>query len=321
MTKETKQLAIGYFEGKISREDEKTLFDFLQQSEDNRVLFHSWETEWSKHHDVDAETEQAWEFLASKMLEEEEKPARTITLWRRIAAAAAIVLLIASTAFTTWYVTSNAPENYYALTAPQGSKSQLTLPDGSKVWLNAGSTLRYSTQYSQKNRKVELTGEGYFEVAKHDGAEFTVKTSGYEVVVKGTHFNVSAYNDDRYITTNLMQGSVMINRGEDHLLMKPGEMVKLDTTTGELIKSTFSNDANAWIQNMIDYDEITLDDFAKVLSRQYAVNVNIRSAALRQTRFSISLRNKETIDEVLDALKRVMKMKVHRDGKDIYISE
>jgi hypothetical protein len=72
---------------------------------------------------------------------------------------------------------------------------------------------------------------------------------------------------------------------------------------------------------MIDYDEITLDDFAKVLSRQYAVNVNIRSAALRQTQFSISLRNKETIDEVLDALKRVMKMKVHRDGKDIYISE
>ena len=321
MTKETKQLAICYFEGKISREEENVLLDFVEQSEENRVLFHSWEAEWSDHHEVDTETEQAWQFLASRIVGEDVKPAKTINLWHRIAAVAAVVLLIAGTALTTWHFASNASENYYAVTAPQGSRSRLILPDGSMVWLNAGSTLRYSTQFSQKNRKVELNGEGYFEVAKHDGAEFIVKTCGYDVVVKGTHFDVSAYKDDQYITTTLMQGSVMINRGEDHLLMKPGEMVKLDTNTGELIKSKFSDHTNAWMQNMADYEEITLNDFAKILSREYAVDIHIQSAALRQTKFSISLRNKETIDEVLDALKRVMNMKEHRDGKDIYISE
>jgi transmembrane sensor len=322
MIKGTKQLAICYFEGKISREEEKTLFDFIEQSEENLVLFRSWETEWREHHEVDAETEKAWQSLESRMMMGmDEKPAKIINLWRRIAAIAAVVLLIVGTAVVTRYVTSNAPESYYAVTAPQGNKSQLVLPDGSKVWLNAGSTLRYSTQFSQTNRRVELEGEGYFEVTKHDGAEFIVRTGGYDVVVKGTHFDVSAYKGDQYITTALMQGSVMINRGEDHLLMKPGDIVKLDTSTGELIKSTFSTSTNAWMQNVTDYDEITLNDFAKVLSRQYAVDIHIQSATLRQTKFSITLRNQETIDEVLDALKRVMNMKVRRDGKDIYISE
>jgi transmembrane sensor len=168
---------------------------------------------------------------------------------------------------------------------------------------------------------VELEGEGYFEVTKHDGVEFIVKTSGYDVVVKGTHFDVAAYKDEQYITTALMQGSVMINRGGNHLLMKPGDIVKLNTNTGELIKSTTSGNTNDWMQNITDYDEITLNDFAKVLSRQYAVDIHIQSATLRQAKFSITLRNHETIDEVLDALKRVMKMKVHRDGKYIIISE
>lgn len=321
MTKEMKQLAIRYFEGQISREEENVLFDFVQQSEENRVLFHSWEAEWSDQHEVDAETEQAWQFLASRIIGEDVKPVKVVNLWRNIVAVAAVALLIVGTALTTWYITSNAPESYYAVTAPQGSRSCLVLPDGSRVWLNAGSTLRYSTQFSQKNRKVELNGEGYFEVAKHHGAEFVVKTCGYDVVVKGTHFDVSAYKDDEYITTTLMEGSVMINRGEDHLLMKPGEMVKLDVNTGELIKSTFSDNTNAWMQNMADYEEITLNDFAKILSRQYAVDIHIQSAVLRQAKFSISLRNKETIDEVLDALNRVMDMKVHRVGKDIYISQ
>lgn len=316
-----KQLAIRYFEGQISREEENVLFDFVQQSEENRVLFHSWEAEWSDQHEVDAETEQAWQFLASRIIGEDVKPVKVVNLWRNIVAVAAVALLIVGTALTTWYITSNAPESYYAVTAPQGSRSRLVLPDGSRVWLNAGSTLRYSTQFSQKNRKVELNGEGYFEVAKHHGAEFVVKTCGYDVVVKGTHFDVSAYKDDEYITTTLMEGSVMINRGEDHLLMKPGEMVKLDVNTGELIKSTFSDNTNAWMQNMADYEEITLNDFAKILSRQYAVDIHIQSAVLRQAKFSISLRNKETIDEVLDALNRVMDMKVHRVGKDIYISQ
>lgn len=316
-----KQLAIRYFEGQISREEENVLFDFVQQSEENRVLFHSWEAEWSDQHEVDAETEQAWQFLASRIIGEDVKPVKVVNLWRNIVAVAAVALLIVGTALTTWYITSNAPESYYAITAPQGSRSRLVLPDGSRVWLNAGSTLRYSTQFSQKNRKVELNGEGYFEVAKHHGAEFVVKTCGYDVVVKGTHFDVSAYKDDEYITTTLMEGSVMINRGEDHLLMKPGEMVKLDVNTGELIKSTFSDNTNAWMQNMADYEEITLNDFAKILSRQYAVDIHIQSAVLRQAKFSISLRNKETIDEVLDALNRVMDMKVHRVGKDIYISQ
>lgn len=103
--------------------------------------------------------------------------------------------------------------------------------------------------------------------------------------------------------------------------MKPGEMVRLDVNSGVLTKSQFDYDAHAWTLNMAEYDDITLSQFAKVLSRQYAVQVHISSESLRDMRFSISLRNKETIDDVLHALQRFTDINVCRSGKDIYISE
>lgn len=322
MTEETKQKAIRYFQGNITRDEEKALLEFIGQSEANYTMFCSWESEWSRQHTNDEKTRKAWEEFESRIIMKDEKPAFTIRWRRRIAAVAAVALLLIITAFSTWYFTNDRPEAYYALTAPMGSKTRLVLPDNSVVWLNAGSTLRYSTAYNHKNRKVELSGEGYFEVSKqNDGKEFTVKTSRYDVVVKGTKFDVSAYKDDKYFTTSLMQGSVLVNCGNDHLMMKPGEMVQLDTNTGELKKTTFNNDTRAWMQNMTDYDEITLGDFAKVLSRQYAVNIHIKSAELKATKISISLRNKETIDDVLTALQRITSMKMLRQGKDIYITE
>lgn len=322
MTKEAfKQLAEAYFSGKIAREDEQRLMDFVNQSEANEQCFRAWEKEWSQQDHFDILTERAWRQLALRLFGEPARQYASRPWWHYAAAAVAVLVLMVGTSVGTWLLSTGGPEQFYALTAPLGSKIQLRLPDGSQVWLNAGSTLRYSTKFNSKHRNVELEGEGYFEVAQCDGKEFTVRTPGYDVVVKGTRFNVSAYKDDKYITTTLMQGSVLIDRDEDHLLMKPGEMVRLDVNSGVLTKSQFDYDAHAWTLNMAEYDDITLSQFAKVLSRQYAVQVHISSEHLRDMRFSISLRNKETIDDVLHALQRFTDINVCRSGKDIYISE
>lgn len=319
MERNFKLLANQYFEGKIAPEDERALFDFIAAGADNQASFRAWEAEWSARPHFDITTENAWQRFYAWMSQVELKRSRR-PLWR-MAAAVAVVLLMVGSAFLGKYVSDNAPVNYYTLTAPIGSKTYLTLPDGSHVWLNAGSTLSYSTNFGKRDRHVKLEGEGYFEVAKKDGEQFVVTTRGYDVVVKGTRFNVMAYNDDQYITTTLIQGAVLIGRGDDILCMQPGDMVRLDTKTGQLTKTRYTNDTHAWVQDMTEFNEITLEDLSKVLSRRYAVNINIQSVRLRHMRFSISLRNKETIDDVLDALQRITAMKVCRNGKEITISE
>ncbi len=317
MESEFKALANKYFEGRITPEEESALLSYVAKDAQAMATFRNWEEEWSHRPHFDMVTENAWNRFYNWMCGSETQRRRR-PLWR-VAAAAAVVVLMVGSAFVGRYVSTTKADSYCTLTAPMGSKTRLCLPDGSVVWLNAGSTLSYSTRFADGNRRVKLEGQGYFEVAKRNGAEFVVSTRGYDVVVKGTRFDVSAYTDDRFITTTLMQGAVVIDREDDMLSMKPGDMVTLDMTTGKFTKSHFNTDTHGWIDDKAEYSDITLERLAKLLSRRYAVNVNVTSEQLRHMRFSISLRNKETIDDVLDALQRITPMQVCRDGKEIVI--
>ncbi len=316
---EARQLTLRYLSGVITREEEQQLFAFIEEG-DNKTLFREWEKQWMESSRIVPSASSAWERL-EPMLQDEETARPNLHIWRKVAAVAAVVLLLFGTALATWHVASQRPEQFYALTAPMGSTSRLTLPDGSVVWLNAGSTLRYSTNFSVKNRNVELNGEGYFEVAKQDGSEFTVKTSGYDVTVKGTKFDVSAYDDDPVVSTSLMQGKVVISQGETRMEMKPGETVTLDKTTGSLMKTATADTPNAWTMNSTDFNEIRLGDFAKILSRKYGVEIHITSQKVRDIRLAMTLQNRETIEDVLKSLKIVTNTRIVRDGKQIYINE
>ncbi len=317
MESEFKALANKYFEGRIAPEEENALLSYISQNAEAMAAFRNWEAEWSSRPHFDMVTDSAWNSFSNWMRSRNNHSRRM--LWR-VAAAVVLLVLMGGSALVGRYVATSAPESYCMLTAPMGSKTRLTLPDGSIVWLNAGSTLSYSTRFADGHRRVKLDGQGYFEVAKRNGAEFVVNTRGYDVVVKGTRFDVSAYADDQFITTTLLQGAVVIDRDEDMLSMKPGDMVSLDMRTGKFTKSRFNTDTHAWIEDKAEYSDITLERLAKLLSRRYAVNVNVTSEQLRHVRFSISLRNKETIDDVLDALQRITSMQVCRDGKEIVIS-
>lgn len=315
-----RQLTLRYLAGVITRDEERQLFAFIKEDESHKALFRNWEKQWMQSSRLVPSANSAWETL-EPMLQDEAGSRPNLHIWRKVAAAAAVVLLLFGTSLATWHVATQRPEQFYALTAPMGSTSRLTLPDGSVVWLNAGSTLRYSTNFSVDNRNVELRGEGYFEVAKHDGNDFTVKTTGYDVTVKGTKFDVSAYDDDPVVSTSLMQGKVMISQGETVMEMKPGETVTLDKATGCLTKTVTSATPNAWTMNSTDFNEIRLGDFAKILSRKYGVEIHITSQKVRDIRLAMTLQNRETIEDVLQSLKIVTGTRIVRDGKQIYIKE
>lgn len=316
---QARQLTLRYLSGAITREEEQLLFAFIKEG-DNKTLFREWEKEWMESSRLVPSANSAWERL-EPMLQDEDTARPRVFYWRKVAAVAAIVLMLFGTSLATWHVANHRPDQFYSLSAPMGSTSRLTLPDGSVVWLNAGSTLRYSTNFGVNNRKVELNGEGYFEVAKHDDNEFTVKTSGYDVTVKGTKFDISAYDDDPVVSTSLMQGKVVISQGATTMEMKPGETVTLDKTTGSLMKTVTSATPNAWTMNSTDFNEIRLGDFAKILSRKYGVEIHITSQKVRDIRLAMTLQNRETIEDVLKSLKIVTNTRITRDGKQIYINE
>lgn len=316
-----KHLAELYFAGTISNEQEEQLLQFLSQGESSLALFRQWEKEWAANLDTDMSQVEGWDSLQQKLHGASYKAAPRVFVLRKwyIAAAAAVVLVLLGLATQLGMQLGTPEEHYYTCTAPEGSQSQIELPDGSKVWLNSGSELRYSTIFNTKNRKVELKGEGYFEVTKHDGALFTVKTNGYDVVVRGTKFNVSAYSDDATVTTTLIEGKVELNRGEDKVAMLPGETVVLDKQTGEMKKTPTQHNITTWIAGEVTYDNIQLEELVKILSRRFGKAVVVKSASLAQQRFTISLRNKEDINDVLDALSKIMPVKITKSGGVIYL--
>lgn len=325
--KDIHALAVHYFEGRILRAEEECLFRFIRESEENHSLFKAWEHEWLLSSIADDKTEREWDRLQNKMrVHEAVSPmllSSKFVFWRKIAAVAAIVILTAGATLGVWNtVSSLQPETYFTLEVPYGEKSKVTLSDGTEVWLNAGSKLQYSNKFNEDNRIVKLAGEGYFEVTKQDRKLFTVETSAYTVVVKGTKFNISAYQDDLFISTTLMEGSVELFYNKQQLKMTPGESLRLNLASGKFLREEVNApQAKAWAENRLEFDHITLRELIQKLSRQYDVKIELESERLGDKAFRISLRNQETIGDVMNALQKLIPITVERKEEYIYIRE
>ncbi|MDR0430907.1 MAG: FecR domain-containing protein [Tannerellaceae bacterium] len=165
---------------------------------------------------------------------------------------------------------------YVEIKANKGTTSSLTLPDNTVVWLNAGSKITYPVNFSPNHRSVRLEGEGFFEVSENPEKPFIVKSdSSYSVKVLGTSFNVSAYSDDEYIETTLISGSVQINylfenQKNMELLLKPNEKAIYSKMKKQIaVVEIEANQATAWIRGQIVFNNHSMADVFKILSRHY----------------------------------------------------
>ena len=313
-----------YLEGESSAHDEQQVLKFINESDENMAQFRLWEEQWQQTCSMSPQAIGEWQRVEAAIDDAREAEQRKhgrrhrLQWWLTTAAAVIVFAVIASVA--TWVIYDNSHVQLYTCSAPYGGKAKVTLPDGSVAWLNAGTTLTYSSQFHHKNRRVELHGEGYFEVAKSHGAEFVVATRGCDVTVKGTHFNVCAYDDNSWIRTSLIEGKVEVSRGNKRLTLNPGEEATVNLADGSLVKSVATAQANAWVDRRLSFYNITMDELAKVLSRNYDVRIHICSQRIKSRRFSVSLRNKETVTEVLRALGDIEQFDIRQDGKDIYLT-
>ncbi len=307
-----------YLNGEATHEEEAMIDAFIKQGEEQAALFNQWMEEWEANifSTPAPAVDQAWQRLQETI---DSHTGRTVHMqwWHKAVAAAAIIVIIGCAAI--WSFSGSTATQTYLCSAPAGSKTQVTLPDGSKVWLNGGSSLAYTNQFNNDNRRVELHGEAYFEVQKHQGKPFTVHTQGYDVTVKGTKFNVSAYDNDPISTTTLMEGKVELSDGKQNLSLAPGDAVQLDKATGQLQRYATDGFADGWRSGRLMYPDITLEQFGRVLNRQYNVNVHLANSQCANMRISVMLQNNETIDEVASALTRITGHNITRNGDTLTI--
>ncbi len=163
---------------------------------------------------------------------------------------------------------------YNTITTPVGGKYSVILPDGSKVWLNSKSSLRFPTSFTGEERSVQMTGEVYFEVVKNPKQPFKVRSGGTEISVLGTHFNVMAYNDEADQKTTLLEGSIHLSTGNFSKLLKPGQQASINQSTGIAVSNNIDLEAvMAWRNDLFVFKDMEIKDIARQLSRWYDVQV------------------------------------------------
>ncbi len=241
---------------------------------------------------------------------------------------AAIILLCLTVGFGTYFYTNKNSDvqpvaaKEYTVTAEKGQRASVTLPDGTRVWLNSHTTISYSNEYGIKDRIVFLTGEAYFEVSKNPDQRFIVKANEMEVEALGTSFNVKAYKEDNNITTTLFSGKVRATAGDKTTILAPEQFALYDRDNNRLLTNYAQNIeyASMWRNNELAFESITLGDIAVLLNRIYNVQVEFTSERIRNYRFSGVIKN-NSLDNVIEIISLTAPIEYSSSGNMIVLSE
>lgn len=198
---------------------------------------------------------------------------------------------------------------YNYLTIPRGGQYHIKLSDGTEVWLNSESKLRYPVSFVKgQSRKVELLyGEAYFDVSPstfHKGSKFEVKTKQQEVKVLGTQFNVKAYKDESKIFTTLIEGKVLVFNGANKKTLKPTDQSVINNKNKDISITTVNvYDEISWKEGVFSFKDMPLEDIMKVLSRWYDVDVVFVNKKLKDEEFFGVLKKNQDLEEILSTIK------------------
>ena len=219
-------------------------------------------------------------------------------------------------AYVTTTELTNVPFN--TLTTPRGGQYAITLEDGTRVWLNAASSLRYPVQFVDSNRVVELKGEGFFEVAKNVSKPFIVQLSGGEAVrVLGTQFNVKSYVEDEKKEVTLLEGRVQVEASGSQWQLKPGQQAFIGGS-GVLLQKVRNMDASvSWKRGSFVFDDASVYELMRQLERWYDVDVVFNTTSKEHFNFTIS--RGEPLSKVLRLMELTGKIHFKTENKTVYV--
>lgn len=205
---------------------------------------------------------------------------------------------------------------------PNGGQFAVVLDDGTKVWLNAASSITFPTKFTGNKRSVNVTGEAYFEVAKDPTKTFQVHARQQTINVLGTHFNLNAYSENRTVQTGLFEGRVMIAAGGNEIELRPGQLAKW-SEVGKGLKVENISDMEsllAWKNGMFSFDNSSIVEIMQIISRWYDVEVAFENDDYSQCTFDGMISKKESIEQVLNILSASQQLAFKVTGKKIVVS-
>jgi ferric-dicitrate binding protein FerR (iron transport regulator) len=349
-----------FLKGELTFSEEQLLQQWLSSDPANEQYFAEMRDIWLRSvtfESVGLETDKKWKLMNEKFNQldaetsrENIHPAKSFSI-RRIATVASLFLLAMGIGgVISRYLLPSAGQNadeVCEMITPLGAKSQIILPDGTNVWLNAGSRLTYKKSFNSKDRLVSLQGEAFFHVKTNKNKPFIVKTSRMNVKALGTSFNVKAYPEDKIVTATLVEGSIQVDGKQANskpfvVTLKPKETISLSEQALEInkkekemqpvqtsevatekkkqIAAGVSIDANvntirytSWKDAKWQVEAENLDNLSVLLGRRFNVVIHKESPSLSEYRFTGTLQN-ETLEQVLEILKLTTPLK-YKIGK------
>jgi hypothetical protein len=209
--------------------------------------------------------------------------------------------------------------SFNTISTPRGGQYQVILPDGSKVWLNSASSLRFPTLFAGKERKVEMQGEAYFEIAKDASKPFIVAARATEVKVYGTHFNVMAYEDEEAQQTTLLEGSVKVSSGSKSNMLVPGEQAVISKNSGIRVTDKVNlSEVVAWKNGYFEFKDANIEVIMRQISRWYDVKVKYQGD-IPAEQFTGKISRKVNASELLKMLEYAG-VKFKTDNQTIIVS-
>lgn len=370
MSQRIYELVARKLSGEASAAELEELQGYLQQNGDDQYIYEILSSYWQQHPDLFQEEANDEAERFQRILDASDHPGSTpliaipvppkkvIPLRRWLSYAAIIIALAGSTLALYWFnkgPQKKSPDLLAANTAINevvarpGSRSKLVLPDGTQVWLNAESRITYHNNFNTDQREVDLEGEAFFDVTHDAQRPFTVHTSGIDIKVLGTAFNVKSYASDETIETTLLRGSIEVVRKNDpaapKVILRPHE--KLVFNKEELMDKDVSTDKalssattplqagisvtmlpknkpdsiikeTSWLYNKLNFDGDSFEELAAKMERWYDVKIVINNERLKHTRLKGSFEN-ETVRQALEALRIITPFEYRVEGREVVV--
>lgn len=215
-------------------------------------------------------------------------------------------------------------ENFYTAEAPLGQKAKVELPDGSSVWLNSGSNIRYSSDFNRKIREIELQGEAFFDVQKNTGKPFFVHTAFVDVEVTGTQFNVKAYRDEPVVETSLIKGHVnLFVKGHDQKYeLTPGNVLVYANSSQAVSMNKLNEEAAiGWKENRLIFINDDFDKLAKKIEKWYNMEVVYNPADFKANKLTVKLFEGEQLSKLIEIIESAIGARCEIKGNKIYVTK
>ncbi len=296
------QLAIRYLRGELNDEEYEELLALLQDQQ-NRSRFYTLKNNWTP--EISEQSQKNWHRLARRINTDQpgKKSSKSRVIGQPWILRAAAVLIVGLLITTVWFYRSmqDTKSGITVVETPRGEKSKIYLPDGTEVWLNASSRISYHA-FTNKSRRISLTGEAYFKVAHNENLPFTVQTPNCAIQVLGTEFNVMAYNELNREEITLFKGKVNVVTGQRETTLQVGEKLLVSGDTF-VTREVDLDQTYGWVENKFNFSKVTLEELVLRLENWYDVDIVCENINEQQTVFTGTFKNEETIWEVLDAIK------------------